>query len=63
METEKQKQILLLLSEGHTAVEIGAKIKRSKKTVEKHLEILRAVYGAKNSPHLIGIALRTGIIQ
>lgn len=58
-----QKQIMSLLSSGYTASEIGVKINRSKKTVEKHLELLRAVYGAKNSTHLIGIALRNGIIK
>lgn len=63
MEIEKQKEILLLLSNGHTAGQIGAKIKLSARTVEKHLEIMRYVYGAKNTPHLISIALRTGIIK
>lgn len=63
MEIEKQNQILLLLSNGHTAGQIGAKFKLSTRTVEKHIEILRAAYRAKNTPHLIGIALRTGIIQ
>lgn len=56
-------QILLLLSNGDTSKEIGAKIRLSSRTVEKHLENLRASYGAINASHLISIALRTGIIQ
>lgn len=63
MELEKRKEILFLLSLGHTASEIGLKLSMKTRTVEKAKEILMAAYGAKNTPHLIGIAFRNGLIK
>ena len=60
---EKHKEILFLMSLGHTAVEIGLKLGLSPRTVEKTKEILQAAHGAKNSCHLIGIAFRNGLIK
>lgn len=58
----KQKEVLFLVSTGHTAFEISGKVDLKQRTVEKYLEILRAAYGARNTPHLIGIALRNKVI-
>lgn len=60
---EKYKEILFLLSLGHTAGEIGPMVDLKPRTVEKYLETMRAAYGAKNASHLVGIALRNKIIQ
>ena len=63
MNIEKAKQIMFLLSLGHTASQIGGKVALRTRTVEKYLETLKAAHGAKNAPHLVGIAIRRKLIQ
>lgn len=52
---EKQEKILNLVSQGMKAKQVGLELGISQRTVEKELEILRAAYGAKNTPHLIAL--------
>lgn len=63
MVSEKRLKIIELVSMGLTSVEIGRRVELSPRTVEKHLELLRATYGAKNSSHLVGIAFREKLIK
>jgi len=63
MNPEIQKQTLLLIAEGLTSKEIGLKLGRSTRTVEKDKEILMTAYKAENTPHLVAIVLRKKIIK
>ncbi len=59
----KRIEVIKLTAEGHNAQETGQKLGISSRTVEKYLEILRAAYEAKNTPHLIHIAHQQKIIE
>ena len=59
----RKLEVAKLIADGLTAAQISQKLGITKKTVEKHLEILRAAYMAKNAPHLIAILFRTKIID
>ena len=54
---KQEKKIINLLSKGYTAGEIGEKLKLSRRTIEKQIEILKMIYKAKNVAHLVAIKL------
>lgn len=56
-------EVAKLVADGLTGQEIGQELNISVKTVQKHMEILRAVYNAKNAPHLVAILFREKIIN
>lgn len=58
MEKALQTKLIKLLSEGNTANEISAITGTPKKTVEKHIELMKFFYGAKNVVHLVVIYLK-----
>lgn len=63
MNDQRAQLILELLSEGNKGEEIAKKLNLSRRTVEKYIEYLKQVHAARNSTHLVAIALRDKIIQ
>jgi DNA-binding CsgD family transcriptional regulator len=53
---DNQKKIVEMVANGLTAQQIGDTLKISRRTVEKHLQIIKYIYDAKNTPHLVHIA-------
>lgn len=60
---QQHKKVLMYLSLGKRSKDIGELMGISDRTVEKHIEILKAAHGAKNVTHLVAIALRNQIIK
>jgi len=60
---ERKIKIIQKLSFGWTAETIAAYFSLSKRTIEKDIENIKSEYGAKNSAHLVAIALREKIIS
>jgi DNA-binding NarL/FixJ family response regulator len=61
--TSREKQVLCLLSEGLTNVEIAARLKISRRTVEGHRARLSRKLGASTQVDLIRFAIRKGLVQ
>ncbi|MDL5512682.1 helix-turn-helix transcriptional regulator [Arenibacter sp. M-2] len=53
---EREKEILILISDGQTMNEIGNDLNISSRTVEKHLENLRFRFNCQNTPQLVAFA-------
>jgi LuxR family quorum sensing-dependent transcriptional regulator len=60
--TPMEKEILVWLSDGKTAGEIGEIIGRARSTVETHKQQIMNKFGAANVTSLVAAALRQGII-
>lgn len=60
--TVREIEILHLLSEGVTTKEIARRFSISELTVKKHRENLLKKVNAKNSTHLVAVAIREGLI-
>ena len=61
--TRREKEVLLLISEGLTNSEIGEKIFVSTLTIDTHRKNLLVKLGARNSAALIRIALEQGLLN
>ncbi|GGH71033.1 MAG: response regulator transcription factor [Bacteroidetes bacterium] len=61
--TEREVEILNLLSKEHTAVEMAEKLNISSRTVEKHISHLHQKFETKKTIGLVLCAIREGIIQ
>jgi DNA-binding NarL/FixJ family response regulator len=61
--TDRQRQILTLVAEGHTSKRIAELLVISPKTVERHREQLLAKLGMKNRIELTRYAIRAGLIE
>lgn len=59
----QHRNILMLIAEGNTAKEIGAKTNYSSRTVEALIVRMRDEYGAKTQAHLISICYQKGILK
>jgi DNA-binding NarL/FixJ family response regulator len=53
--TQREKDVLELLSEGFTSNEVAEKLHLSVRTVETHRRNMLSKYGARNVPHLLSI--------
>jgi two-component system, NarL family, response regulator NreC len=60
--TPRQRVVLQLAAEGHTSVEIGARLNISPRTVENHRSTLMQRLGLTNQTGLIRHAMRHGLI-
>lgn len=60
--TPRRLQVFQLLSEGCSAKEIGVKLKISTRTAEEHIRELRDYFKAKNTTHMMILAIRKGFI-
>lgn len=61
--TEREQQVLEMLSRGHNSREIGELIFISSNTVEYHRKQLLRKAGSRNVAELIGNAFRTGLLK
>ncbi|EHQ27917.1 response regulator transcription factor [Mucilaginibacter paludis] len=61
--SEREKEVLDLISEGYTNNEIADKLFTSRRTVEGHRQNLIEKTGVKNTPSLIRFALQNGLIK
>jgi len=59
----RQLEILQLISEGFTAVEIGKQLGISHRTVNVQVTSMFSKTGAKNAPHLIKLSIINGDIK
>ncbi len=61
--TKREKEVLALLCQGNTNVEIAEQLFLSPKTIEGHRANLLSKTGTKNSAHLVMFAIKNGIIK
>ncbi len=61
--SERELEVLQLISEGYTNVEIADQLFLSKRTVEGHRQNLIDKTGVKNSAALIKLAVKSGLIK
>lgn len=62
MLSERQREVLFLLAQGHVAKQIGTILGISKKTVEFHKHSMMKRLGAKSVVELVGLAVRDKLI-
>lgn len=60
--TPSDKKILKALADGDTYKQAAIKVCRAPGTVMKDLERLRTNYAARNTTHLIALAIKQGVI-
>jgi len=60
--TQRELQILALISGGLTKAEIGERLKMSPKAVENRKQALFAKLGVQNQSHAVAVAMRTGLL-
>jgi DNA-binding CsgD family transcriptional regulator len=64
MELKGRKlEIIKMLADGHKAKDIGQILSISARTVEKHIQLVKAKFQAKTASHLIAIAFRQKLIE
>ena len=61
--TSRQREVLLLICEGLSANEIGAKLGISPKTVEFHTAHVHQRAGVRNAALLVRWAIRNGLLE
>ena len=61
--SERELEVLKLIAEGYTNVEIADKIFLSKRTVERHRQNLIDKAGVRNTAHLVKFAFERGILN
>lgn len=61
--TEREMEVLVLIGEGFTNLQIADKLFLSKRTVEGHRQNLLEKTGVKNTASLIKYAIKTGLMQ
>jgi DNA-binding CsgD family transcriptional regulator len=60
--TEREIEVLQMICEGITAIQIGDKINLSSRTVEGHRNRIMEKTGTKNIAGLVAWAVRNGIV-
>jgi DNA-binding NarL/FixJ family response regulator len=61
--TPRQWEVLALLAEGLTDLDISCRLGIKLTTVEQHVKDVRAAYGASNRTHVVAMAMREGDIS
>lgn len=59
--TDRERQVLIFLSDGATSAQIGHAMGISATTVDKHIAAARKALGARNRTELVTLALREGL--
>jgi DNA-binding NarL/FixJ family response regulator len=59
--TPRQREVLQLVAEGHSAKEIASVLRISRRTAEFHKSRLMETLGVQNTAELIQYAIRTGV--
>lgn len=60
--TPAQREVLRLLAEGDTDMEIAAQLSITKGTVESHVKALRWALTARNRVHVVAKAYQEGLL-
>lgn len=60
--TSRQREVLQLVAEGHTAQEIADRLYISRRTVEFHKYKIMETLGVKSSSDLVALAIKHGIV-
>lgn len=60
--TDRELEILLLVAEGHSANEAAIACSITPRTVESHLDTIRLKLGARDSTHMVAIAMAFQIL-
>lgn len=60
--TTKEIKVLALAAEGHKATEIATELSLSPRTIETHLQFIRAKLGTKNNVHSVTVAFKRGLL-
>jgi DNA-binding NarL/FixJ family response regulator len=60
--TQRELQVLALISGGLTTTQIGERLGISTKTVENRRQSLFAKLGVQNQSHAVAVAMRTGLL-
>jgi DNA-binding CsgD family transcriptional regulator len=61
--TTRQRQVLILLSEGLSSAGIGRRLGISEETVAMHLRLAYARLGARGGAHAVRICFERGIFE
>ncbi|RLD69938.1 MAG: hypothetical protein DRJ10_20895 [Bacteroidetes bacterium] len=61
--TKREREVLALICQGNTNIEMGEKLFLSPKTIEGHRSNLLSKTGTKNSAHLVMFSIQKGIIK
>jgi DNA-binding CsgD family transcriptional regulator len=61
--TGRERQILAMLADGDTDVQVAAKLKLSPATVQTHVRNAKAKLGARTRAQAVAMALRDGLID
>ncbi|MCP1313006.1 MULTISPECIES: helix-turn-helix transcriptional regulator [unclassified Halomonas] len=61
--TPRQSEIIVLLANGHTADQCAAILHRSVATVQRHILLAKGRLHARNTTHLVALALAQKLIQ
>ncbi|RLD68735.1 MAG: DNA-binding response regulator [Bacteroidetes bacterium] len=61
--SKREREVLALICQGHTNVEMAEKLFLSPKTIEGHRSNLLSKTGTKNSAHLVMFSIQKGIIK
>jgi DNA-binding NarL/FixJ family response regulator len=60
--TERERQVLRMIAEGHTSAQIAEKLNISVRTVEKHRANLKAKLGLASQAEIVHFAIQQGIV-
>ena len=61
--TPRQREILQLFADGHATDEVARRLGLSAETVRTHAKASLPRLGARDRPHAVAIALRSGLID
>ena len=61
--TERQAEVLTLVSTGHTDPQIAKRIGISRYTVNEHMRNIYATLNVTTRAHAVAVAMRKGIIR
>lgn len=61
--TEREREVLELVSNGLSAKEIGSTLSIAPSTVERHIDNVRIKTRARNRPHMVALVLLSGAMD
>jgi DNA-binding NarL/FixJ family response regulator len=63
MLTQRQAQVIALVSQGMTDREIARELFLGEQTVKMHIKGMLRAFGARNRTHAVAIAFREGLLE
>lgn len=61
--TKREFEILVLLAEGFSAMEIALKVEIGHRTVETHIDAMRLKLRARNRTHMVAMAIASRLLM